>query len=168
MNNVRNLSIQSCFSLGAACLLPVLFCCALTAVAQAPVPDSPAIESQAQALVAKLTLEEKIALLGGEDGMFTRAIASIGLPRFKMSDGPVGVRTWGPTTAYPGGAALAASWDTALARRIGEGLGRDARALPSGWQSSSPRAQRHPACRRRRLRLRSPNRCSAQSPHSTR
>jgi beta-glucosidase len=128
MKNARNFSIQSCFSLGAACLLPVLFCCALTAVAQAPVPDSPAIEAQAQALVAKLTLEEKIALLGGEDGMYTRAIPSIGLPRFKMSDGPVGVRTWGPTTAYPGGAALAASWDTALARRIGEGLGRDARA----------------------------------------
>src|SRR5208337_125952 len=53
---------------------------------------------------------------------------AIGLPRFKMSDGPVGVRTWGPTTAYTAGAALAASWDTDLARKIGEGLGRDARA----------------------------------------
>ena len=45
-----------------------------------------------------------------------------------MSDGPEGVRTWGPTTAWPGGAALAATWDPALARKIGEGLGRDARA----------------------------------------
>jgi len=79
-------------------------------------------------MVAKLTLEQKIELLGGVDSMFTRPMPSIGLPRFKMSDGPVGVRTWGPTTAYTAGAALAAAWDTELAREIGEGLGRDARA----------------------------------------
>jgi len=45
-----------------------------------------------------------------------------------MSDASVGVRTWGPTTAYAGGAALAASWDPDLARKLGESLGRDARA----------------------------------------
>jgi beta-glucosidase len=78
--------------------------------------------------VAKLTLEQKIELLGGVDNMFTHAAPAIDLPRFKMSDGPIGVRTWGPTTAYVGGAALAATWDPALARRTGEGLGRDARA----------------------------------------
>jgi beta-glucosidase len=98
------------------------------ASAQAPLPDSPGIEAKAHALLAKLTLEQKIELIGGVDGMFTNASPSIGLPRLKMSDGPEGVRTWGPTTAWPGGAALAATWDTALARRIGEGLGRDARA----------------------------------------
>ena len=119
---------QSFFSLGAVCLLPVVFCCLPIAFSQAPVPDSPAIEAQAEALVAKLTLEQKIELLGGQDNMFTRAMPAIGLPRFKMSDGPVGVKTWGPTTAYAGGAALAASWDPALAHRVGEGLGRDARA----------------------------------------
>ena len=128
MKNTKELFAQSHLPLGAICLLPLLFCCVPTVLAQAPVADSPAIEAQAQALVSKLTLEEKIALLGGEDGMFTRAVPSIKLPRFKMSDGPVGVRTWGPTTAYAGGAALAASWDPALARRIGEGLGRDARS----------------------------------------
>jgi len=79
-------------------------------------------------MVAKLTLEQKIELIGGVDGMFTNASPAIGLPRLKMSDGPEGVRTWGPTTAWPGGAALAATWDPALARKIGEGLGRDARA----------------------------------------
>ncbi len=79
-------------------------------------------------MVAKLTLEQKIELLGGVDGMFTNAAPAIGLPRLKMSDGPEGVRTWGPTTAWPGGAALAATWDPALARKIGEGLGRDARS----------------------------------------
>ena len=43
--------------------------------AQAPVPDSPAIEAQAHAMIAKLTLEQKIELLGGVDNMFTHAHA---------------------------------------------------------------------------------------------
>jgi beta-glucosidase len=96
--------------------------------AQAPVPDSPAVEAQARAMVAKLTLEQKIELLGGMENMFTRPMPPIDLPRFKMSDASVGVRTWGPTTAYAAGVSLAATWDTELARKIGEGLGRDARA----------------------------------------
>ncbi len=45
-----------------------------------------------------------------------------------MSDASVGVRTWGPTTAYAGGVALAATWDTEFARTLGESLGKDARA----------------------------------------
>src|ERR1035437_236161 len=45
-----------------------------------------------------------------------------------MSDGPLGVRTWGPSTAYPAGVALAATWDPALAQREGVALGEDARA----------------------------------------
>jgi beta-glucosidase len=100
----------------------------LPAAAQAPAPDSPAIEAQAHSLIAKITLEQKIELLGGIDNMFTRPMPAIDLPRFKMSDASVGVRTWGPTTAYPAGVALAASWDTDLALKLGEGLGRDARA----------------------------------------
>jgi beta-glucosidase len=100
----------------------------LAARAQGPVPDSPAIEAQAHAMLSKLTIEQKIELLGGVDYMFTRPMPAIDLPRFKMSDASVGVRTWGPTTAYPSGASLAASWDTDLARKVGEALGRDARA----------------------------------------
>ena len=107
--------------------------CAIAPAAQAqqnwgPAPDSPAIEQQAHAMVSKLTLEQKIHLLGGVDEMFTHAMPVIDLPRLKMSDGPLGVRSWGPTTAYAGGAALAATWDPTVARRVGEGLGRDARA----------------------------------------
>jgi beta-glucosidase len=76
----------------------------------------------------KLALAEKIKLIGGVDGMFTYAMPAIDLPRLKMSDASVGVRTWGPTTAYAGGAALAATWDRGFARQLGESLGRDARA----------------------------------------
>ena len=50
------------------------------------------------------------------------------ISKLKMSDGPVAVRTWGPTTAYAGGIALAAAWDPGLARRMGESMGEDARA----------------------------------------
>ncbi|MDR3724785.1 MAG: glycoside hydrolase family 3 C-terminal domain-containing protein [Terracidiphilus sp.] len=96
--------------------------------AQAPVPDSPAIEAKAHALLSKLTLEEKIKLIGGVDSMFTNAAPSIGLPRLKMSDASVGIRTWGPTNSYAGGAALAATWDPAFAREFGASIGLDARA----------------------------------------
>lgn len=100
----------------------------LAAGAQAPAPDSPAIEAQARSMVAKLTLKQKIELLGGVDSMFTRPMPSINLPSFKMSDASLGVRTWGPTTAYAGGVALAATWDPEFARKLGESLGHDARA----------------------------------------
>ncbi|MDE3186483.1 MAG: glycoside hydrolase family 3 protein, partial [Acidobacteriota bacterium] len=115
-----------------ACLASLLLACLTTAglqaAAQAPVPDSPAIEAQARALLSKLTLEQKIELIGGVDSMFTHAEPSIDLPRFKMSDASVGVRTWGPTTAYAGGVALAATWDPDFARKLGASLGKDARA----------------------------------------
>ena len=105
---------------------PIL--CATSCPAQAPKPDSPDIETRAHAMLAKLTLEQKIELIGGVDEMFTHAEPVIGLSRLKMSDASVGVRTWGPTTAYAGGAALAATWDRSYARKLGESLGKDARA----------------------------------------
>ena len=128
MKNTQNYSSQPTFFLKITLFLTMFLCCGLIAAAQAPVPDSPAIEAKAHALLAKLTLEQKIVLLGGVDGMFTQAVPAIDLPRFKMSDASVGVRTWGPTTAYAGGVALAATWDKDFARRLGEGLGKDARA----------------------------------------
>ncbi len=111
-------------------LAAALLACTAAAplLAQAPVPDSPAIEAKAHAMLSKLSLEQKIELLGGGDSMFTHPMPSIGLPRFKMSDASVGVRTWGPTTSYAGGVALAATWDPEFARTLGQGLGRDARA----------------------------------------
>jgi beta-glucosidase len=95
---------------------------------QAPVADSSEIEAKAKAMLSKLTLEQKIELIGGVDSMFTHDEPSINLPRFKMSDASVGVRTWGPTTAYAGGVTLAATWDPDFARKLGESLGKDARA----------------------------------------
>jgi beta-glucosidase len=132
MRNPSKSRAQSFWPFGSTLLLPVFVSCVLAgsihAAAQAPVADSPAIEAKAHDLVAKLSLEQKIELLGGVDSMFTHGEPSIDLPRFKMSDASVGVRTWGPTTAYASGVSLAASWDPELARKVGESLGKDARA----------------------------------------
>ena len=128
----NNPATQSILSSRFASLVLLFAACltisAFQSAAQAPVPDSPAIEAKAHAMLAKLTLEQKIELIGGVDSMFTHAEPAIDLPRFKMSDASVGVRTWGPTTAYAGGAALAATWDRNFARKLGESLGKDARA----------------------------------------
>jgi beta-glucosidase len=96
--------------------------------AQAPQPVTPAMEQRIDAMVKKLTPAQKIALLGGDEGMSIRSEPTIGLPSLRMSDGPMGVRSWGPSTAYAAGIDLAASWDTALAQRVGVMLGKDARA----------------------------------------
>ncbi|HEX6880071.1 MAG TPA: glycoside hydrolase family 3 C-terminal domain-containing protein, partial [Terriglobales bacterium] len=62
------------------------------------------------------------------DGFFIRAIPRIGLRSFKMADGPIGVRNFGPATTMAGGINLAATWNPALAERVGTQIGRDARA----------------------------------------
>lgn len=86
------------------------------------------IEQRVDQMIAKLTLQQKLELIGGLDNMFIRAEPSAGFPTLKMSDGPEGVRTWGPDTAYAGGIALAAAWDPNLANKMGESIARDARA----------------------------------------
>ena len=109
----------------------VFFGLSLTTVsshAQAPVPDSPAIEEKVDSMLKKLTLEQKIDLIGGVDSFYIREEPAAGFPRLKMSDGPVGVRTWGPSTAYAGGIGLAATWDPELAQRMGASIAQDARA----------------------------------------
>jgi beta-glucosidase len=75
-----------------------------------------------------MTLEEKIAYIGGDREFFIRPIARLGIPEIKMSDGPAGCRNWGPNTSYPAAIALAAAFDPALAERVGQGIARDCRA----------------------------------------
>ena len=97
-------------------------------IAQTQTPSSADVEKRVDALVSQMTLDEKINLIGGTDGFFTRPIPRLGVPSLKMSDGPLGVHDYGTTTAYAAGIDLAASWDSDLARRVGESMGRDARA----------------------------------------
>lgn len=86
------------------------------------------VDERVDELLQRMSLDEKIDILGGTRDFYIRGNERLGIPELKMSDGPVGLRNDGPSTAYPAGIALAASWDTDLARREGEALGRDARA----------------------------------------
>src|ERR1700677_4653028 len=94
--------------------------------AEQPTP-SPA-DARAESILKKMTLEEKADYIGGYNGFYVRAVSRLGLPAFKMSDGPIGVRNYGPSTTYAAGIALAASWDTDLAGQVGTLIGKDARA----------------------------------------
>jgi beta-glucosidase len=83
-------------------------------------------------LLARLTLEQKVSLLGGQDFWSLPAIKEIGLRSLVMSDGPIGVRGTGwapddPSIALPSPTALAATWDPALARTAGQLLGQESR-----------------------------------------
>lgn len=113
----------------AASLLSTVLVCAVSVFAQAPQPETAAMRSRVDAIISKMTLEQKIDYIGGT-GFAVRAMPDLGLPAFEMSDGPYGVRSNSgfPSTTYAAGISLAASWDRELAKRVGEGIGRDARA----------------------------------------
>ncbi len=87
------------------------------------------VEARVSSLLSQMTLDEKIKILSGTaDEMHVPGIERLKIPELKFSDGPVGVRCWGKSTAYPAGAMLAASWDPDLAHELGTALGRDSRA----------------------------------------
>lgn len=90
---------------------------------------------RAEELVSKMTLEEKCTLIHGEmgnteyeDGFHIMPIPRLGIPAIRMADGPQGVRNKTNSTYYPCGISLAASWNRDVARKVGEGIGLDARA----------------------------------------
>ncbi|MEO3858808.1 glycoside hydrolase family 3 C-terminal domain-containing protein [Acrocarpospora sp. B8E8] len=87
---------------------------------------------EATQALRKLDLDTKAALLAGQDMWTLPAIPEIGLDSLVMSDGPIGVRgmEWtavDPSIALPSPTALAATWDVALARRVGGLLAQEAR-----------------------------------------
>jgi beta-glucosidase len=98
-------------------------------------------EEEARSLLAQLTLEEKAALCSGADFWHLPAIPRLGLPSILLTDGPHGVRKQEgrgdhvglgksePSTCFPTASALASSWNPELIERVGEALGREARAL---------------------------------------
>src|SRR5437867_6998949 len=87
------------------------------------------------ALVAQLTLDEKTALMAGEDLWSTVAVERVGIPKVQLTDGPNGARGTtipGATDALtsfcaPCGSALGATWNVDLVERIGAVIGAEAR-----------------------------------------
>lgn len=113
------------FSVAAAALGSVLV--GAIALASQPTPSAD-VERHVETLLEQMTLEEKIDLLGGVNGFDVRGMPRLGLPLLLTADGPFGVRRQTRSNAMAGGIALAATWNTELAGKLGHEMGRDARA----------------------------------------
>jgi len=118
---------------GRAALPSIALAFALTLVDASPPAGAgpkrgPDLEKRIDGLLKRMTLDEKLDYLGGVDKFYIRANARLHLPALRMADGPLGIRNVGPSTGYAAGIALAASFDTDLAGRVGAMIGRDARA----------------------------------------
>jgi beta-glucosidase len=113
-------------------LLPLLCAASLPLAAGAaqPAPDQ-RLEQRVEQLLSTLTQREKILLMSGGSSFGTAALTRVGIPALNLADGPNGVRSNDDeqATAFPTGAALAATWDTDAAQAMGEAIGREARAL---------------------------------------
>ena len=89
-------------------------------------------------ILKKLTREQKVALLSGQDIWSTYAFPEAGVPSMVLSDGPHGVRRQMgagdhlglnescPATCFPTAAGLANSWDIELAEQMGTVIGAEA------------------------------------------
>jgi beta-glucosidase len=99
----------------------------------APATREPAPGTDVDALIASMTLEEKCSLTVGADNWHTAAIARLGIPAVKMTDGPNGTRgeTSGglsltPSVCIPSATAIGATWDPDLAGQVAAAIARQA------------------------------------------
>ena len=97
---------------------------------------SPEVDQRVDHLLARMTLEEKVDLVTGDQdfgyAFYNAPIERVGIPALTMADGPAGARVnntsvnGGRNTALPAPIALAATWEPALAERYGDVLGAEA------------------------------------------
>lgn len=91
--------------------------------------------------LAKITAEEKVKLTSGKDFWTSEHLADKGIPSFRMSDGPHGLRYQAlaadhlgindsvPSTSFPTASASAAAWDPDLIQAMGKAIGLEAQSL---------------------------------------
>jgi beta-glucosidase len=98
-------------------------------------------DAKADSVLALMTQEEKIALLGGDRSFFIRPIPRLNLPEVYMTDATQGVHIresfqdvdlskykLEKSTAFPCPLSLAATWDPELSYRYAEAVGEECRA----------------------------------------
>ena len=97
-------------------------------------------ESEATALVARMSIDEKASLMSGSSFWHLQPLAQYDLPPIMVSDGPHGLRKQGnqadhmgltasvPATCFPTAVTLASSWDRALIAEVGAAIGRECQA----------------------------------------
>ncbi|WP_068785723.1 glycoside hydrolase family 3 C-terminal domain-containing protein [Paenibacillus phocaensis] len=88
-------------------------------------------------LIQAMTIEEKAALVAGTEFWKTNPIPRLSIPSIYMTDGPCGLRKQGeqtdhlglnqsePTTSFPTGATLAASWNPDNVRAMGKAIAQE-------------------------------------------
>lgn len=94
-----------------------------------------ASSARVDSLIRAMTLDEKLGFLHGardpepavglNSAGYMPGVPRLGIPPLRLTDGPAGIRTSAPATALPAPVALAASFDTGLARRYGAVMGRE-------------------------------------------
>ena len=96
-------------------------------------PLNPAIEARIDALLAEMTVDEKVAEkhgTGSVDGPWVAAeLDRLGIPGYRMVDGARGVGAYaGNATAFPVPSLRGATWDEALEQRVGAAIGLETAA----------------------------------------
>jgi beta-glucosidase len=86
------------------------------------------VEARVRDLLSKMTLEEKIDLLGGND-FSTKKNVRLCIPQFVMTDGPLGPHGRGHATNYSAMINLAATFDVPLMYKVAENIGEEVRIL---------------------------------------
>lgn len=90
------------------------------------------LEARITELLGRMTLEEKISLLSGQDMRRTRAVDRLGIPSMWMVDGPHVISPSGerkrPATCFPTGVSQAGTWNVGLVEEVGGAIAREARA----------------------------------------
>jgi hypothetical protein len=93
-------------------------------------------------LVAELTLGEKCAMVSGSDAWSIPGCERLGIPAWRVSDGPVGVRGRAmiPSLLLPSPSAMAATWDMDLLEALGRALGHECvdRCRPAARTDGEP------------------------------
>ena len=125
-------------------LLPVLLA-GVAVLLAACTPKTPqsrlsALDPKVDALIAQMTLEEKVEMLHSKTNMSSAGVERLGIADVHYADGPFGIREEGvpngfqsagwqldSATYFPTGSALAATWSEELAYRYGTGMGIEAR-----------------------------------------
>ena len=107
---------------------------------QAPQDKLTAHDAEINALIAQMTLEEKVEMLHSKTNMSSAGVERLGIADMHYADGPFGIREEGvphgfqsagwtldSATYFPTGSALAATWSEELAYQYGTGMGEEAR-----------------------------------------
>ncbi len=89
-------------------------------------------ETRIHSLLAQMTRDEKAALTAGSGLWWGSPIPRLGVPRLKLTDGPIGARggNFGgglSAACFPSASAISSSWNPELVQAIGTALGEEAR-----------------------------------------